>query len=107
MYFLLALIITGILGYFLPIWMYNSSWQEIIGVLSGKYNNDVIGSFNIVKKFGIQNDYKQFFEEKLTTIIILTFAIFICMLIICSIIKKSINKNNNKKDECKNKELLH
>ena len=69
-------------------------------------NDDVIGSFNIIKKFGIQNDYKQFFEEKLTTII-LTFAIFICMLIISSIIKKTLNKNNNKKNECKNKDLLH
>lgn len=92
MYFLLSLIVTGILGYFMPTWMYNLSWQEIIGVLNGTYDKDIIKSWDIIKKVGIQEDYTAFFQEKLIICIAITLAIFIGMLILTSIIKKAVKK---------------
>ena len=92
MYFLLSLLVAGILGYFLPTWMYNLTWQEIIGVLDGTYDNKIIDSWNIIKKVGIQEDYTAFFQEKLFICIAITLAIFIAMLIITSIIKKAVRK---------------
>ena len=92
MYFLFSLLVTGVLGYFLPTWMYNLTWQEIIGVLNGTYDNKVIDSWNIIKKVGLQEDYQAFFQEKLFICIAITFAIFIGMLIITTIIKKAIRK---------------
>lgn len=76
--------------------MWNSSWTEIVAVLNGEYNNDVIGSLNIIEKFGVQNDYEKFFQEKFTTLVVLSVAIFIAMLIICTIIKRAVNKNKAK-----------
>lgn len=92
MYFLLSLISTGILGYFLPTWMYNLTWQEIIGVLNGSYDNNIIKSWDIIKKVGLQDDYTAFFQEKLAVCIGITFAIFIGMLIITNIIKQAMKK---------------
>ena len=93
MYILLSLVITAILGYFLPTWMYNLTWQEIIGVLNGSYDNDTISQWNIIKKVGIQQDYTSFFEEKLYVCIALTVAILLALLIITSIIKKCVEKH--------------
>lgn len=53
MYFILSLIVTGVLGYFLPQWMYQLTWQEIIGVLNGTYDDSIIKSWEIIKKVGI------------------------------------------------------
>lgn len=92
MYFILSLIVTGILGYFLPQWLYNLTWQEMTGVLSGQYDNDFIKSLDIIKKVGLQDDYNAFFQEKMFICIAITLAIFIGMLIITSIIKKAIQK---------------
>ena len=92
MYFLLSLIVTGVLGYFLPTWIYNLTWQEIIGVLNGTYDKSIVDSWNIIKKVGLQEDYQAFFQEKLIICIAITFAIFIGMLIITSIIKKAVRK---------------
>lgn len=92
MYFILSLIVTGILGYFLPQWLYNLTWQEMTGVLSGQYDNDFIKSLDIIKKVGLQDDYNAFFQEKIFICIAITLAIFIGMLIITSIIKKAIQK---------------
>ena len=92
MYFILSLIVTGILSYFLPQWLYNLTWQEMTGVLSGQYDNDFIKSLDIIKKVGLQDDYNAFFQEKMFICIAITLAIFIGMLIITSIIKKAIQK---------------
>lgn len=92
MYFLFSLIVTGILGYFMPTWVYNLTWQEIIGVLNGSYDESIIKSWDIIKKVGIQENYTAFFQEKLIVCIAITLAIFIGMLILTSIIKKVVRK---------------
>ena len=97
MYFLLAVIVTGLISYFLPMAMWNTTWTEIIDIIHGKYNNDYIKQMEIIKKYGIQNDYTKFFNDRLSILLILTFFIFIALIIICIIIKKAVNKNNIKK----------
>lgn len=92
MFLLLAMVLTGIISYFLPVILWDSSWIEIIKILNGEYNNDVIGSLNIIKKYGIQNNYNEFFLEKLITLVILTFAILIVLIIICKIIEKQVKQ---------------
>ena len=93
MFQLLAIVLTGIISYFLPIIMWDSSWIEIIKILKGVYDDDVIGSLNIIKKYGIQNNYYEFFREKLITLIVLTFAILIVLITICTEIEKQTKQN--------------
>ena len=93
MFQLIAVLLTGIISYFLPIILWDSSWVEIIKILKGVYNDDIISSLNIIKKYGIQNNYYEFFQEKLITLIVLTFAILIVLIIICTIIEKQVKQN--------------
>ncbi len=87
MYFLLSLIVTGIIGYFLPQWMYNISWQDLINAVQGNTSD----LEKIIKEVGIINKTAvEVAQEKLLTTVLITIGIFIAMLIITSIIKKAV-----------------
>lgn len=91
MYFLLSLISTGILGYFMPQWMYNLTWKDLIDTFNGGQSS----AFDeFIKDIGITNQTaSEVAREKIVTVAIITLAIFIVMLIITSIIKKALKKS--------------
>lgn len=96
MYFLLAIILTGIISYLFPIIAWNSSWMEIIQVLKGEYGTDFIESMDIIHRFGVQNDYNAFFQEKFIILLSVTFVIFNILLTVCWLISRMLKKNKQK-----------
>lgn len=83
----------------MPIVLWNSSWEEIIGILYGKYAQDTDKALEVIQKYGIKSDYRAFFENKYVTLVGLSIAIFVAILIICLIIKKAVNKKKIKTNE--------
>lgn len=96
MYFLLSLIVTGVLGYFMPNWICGLSWQELIGCLNGKYDNDFYASLQILNKvkdqINTEEELQHFFQDQLFICIAIIVGIFLGMLIITSIVKKCVEK---------------
>lgn len=96
MYLLLCLVVTGILGYFMPNWICNLSWKELINCLNGTYDKDAYASLQIFNKIkgqiNTEQELNEFFQEQLIICIAIIVAIFIGMLIITSIIKKCVSK---------------
>ena len=91
MYFLLSLISTGILGYFMPQWMYNLTWKD----LTDAFNGGQSSAFEeFIKDIGLTNQTaSDIAREKIVTVVLITLAIFVVMLIITSIIKKALKKS--------------
>lgn len=105
MFFGLATLVSGIIIYFLPNIMYSSNWKEIVEILNGVYDNDIISQLKIIEKYNIQNNYKDFFHIKFSMLIWLSIAIYIVLLIVFSLLKKIMKKNiietNKNKNESK------
>lgn len=92
MYFLLSLLTSGILGYFMPQWMYQVSWPDLIELTNPETTSNKVNIF--LKEIGLADKtVAELATERLITVCAITVAIFIAMLIITKIIKKATNKN--------------
>lgn len=98
-YSLLCLIITVILGYFMPTWVSNLSWKELINGVKGIYSNDAASTLQILdkvkNKIAPNQELSNFFEENLIISIVLTAAILIGTSMLVSIIIKHIEKKED------------
>ena len=91
MYFILSLITTGILGYFMPQWMYDVTWQELMELRNPETTSAKVQQF--LKELGATNKtVADLANERFGTICIIIVAIFVGMLILTTIIKKAVNK---------------
>ena len=91
MYFILSVIVTGLIGYFLPQLMYEITWQDLINFTKKDTLTNEATEF--LKFLGITDkSISEVAQEKLITIIAIIVAIFIGMLIITNILKKLANK---------------
>lgn len=89
MYFLLSLITTAVLGYFMPQWVYNISWTDLINAIQG--NTSDLEKF--IKEAGIiDKTAVEVAREELIITSLIVIGIFIAMLIITNIIKKAVKK---------------
>lgn len=70
--------------------------MEIIQVLNGEYGTDFIESMDIIHRFGVQNDYNAFFQEKFIILLAVTFIIFNILLTVCWLISRILKKNKQK-----------
>lgn len=92
MYFLLALIITGVIGYFVPNWVCELTWTELFEAHNGAYDEDFIKALDIVNKVGLKDDYTAFFREQIIICIAITIGVFIAMIIVTTLIKRLMTK---------------
>lgn len=87
MYFLLSIITTAVLGYFMPQWVYNISWSDLINAVQG--NTSDLEKF--IKETGIiDKTAVEVAREELIITSLIVIGIFIAMLIITNIIKKAV-----------------
>lgn len=95
MYFILSLITTGILGCFMPQWMYDLTWQELNELRNPGTTSAKVQEF--LKEIGATNKtVVDLANEKFTTICIIIGAIFIGMLIVTTIIKSALKNKKIK-----------
>lgn len=91
MYFLLSVLTTGVLGYFMPQWMHNLSWGDLFALIDPNSTSSKIEGF--LSGLGITGKtVREVAMEKLILTIAVVVAIFIGMIIITTIIKKAVNK---------------
>lgn len=95
MYFLLSLITTAILGWFMPQWMYNATWMDFVEFTSAEptLNADYLEFLKKLELSVLDDNLQQLITEKLMIVIAIVVGIFIAMLIITSIIKRAVSKN--------------
>ncbi len=91
MYFILSLILTGLFGYFLPQWMYEMSWNDLIAIKNGETVSSQVSQ--IIKNLGWSSQSAaELAYEKMQVCMWITIAVFIVLMIITNIIKKAISK---------------
>lgn len=91
MYFLLSLITTTLIGYYLPEWMYELSWKELIKLTDKDSASSIISDALKDLGFTAENSV-ELATKKIVTLILIIIAIFIGMLILTKILKNLINK---------------
>lgn len=86
--FLLSLLITILIGYFLPIWMYKIEWSTLIKIATQS------GDIESLKELGQALSISQETAQKdIFTIIGLSILILLICIGITDIIKKALKKN--------------
>ena len=75
----------------MPQWMYNLTWKD----LTDAFNGGQSSAFEeFIKDIGLTNQTaSDIAREKIVTVVLITLAIFVVMLIITSIIKKELKKS--------------
>lgn len=91
MYFILSLILSGLFGYFIPQWMYEMSWNDLIAIKNGETVSSQVSQ--IIKNLGwTAQSSAELAYEKMQVCMWLTIAVFVALIIITNIIKKFVNK---------------
>ena len=91
MYFLLSAILTGVLGYFVPQWMFEMTWTDLISIKNGETLSSQLSQ--LVRELGwTSQSAAELAQERIRISILMTLAIFIALIIITGIIKKAVNK---------------
>ncbi len=91
MFFLLALLTTGILGFFMPQWVYEMSWQQLFEMTNTETTSAKINQ--LIKDLGLTTQTAaEVATERIWICIAISFAIFLALTILFSIIKKLIKK---------------
>lgn len=92
MYFLLNAIITGVLGYFMPQWLYDATWQELVELMNNNTTSTKFQEF--LKEIGVfDKTVPELARERFIISCLITIAIFIGMIILTKILKRVTDKN--------------
>lgn len=92
MFFILSLLITGVITFFLPQWMYKMSWAELFECVNPNTASSKISE--LIKKLGITHEsITDVAREKIITVCVIALVIFILTFIFVNAIKKDKKKN--------------